>query len=407
MNHLPDAKGHFGPYGGRFVPETLIPALTELEEAWRSARADRAFRRELGELLRNFAGRPTPLSEAPRMSEELGGCRVLLKREDLCHTGAHKINNTLGQVLLARRMGKRRIIAETGAGQHGVATATAAALFGLPCEVFMGEIDVERQALNVFRMQLLGARVNKVSSGSRTLKDAMNEAIRDWVTRVRDTHYVIGSVAGPHPYPALVRDFQAVIGKEARRQVLKAAGRLPDAVVACVGGGSNAMGLMSAFLSDPGVRLVGVEAAGHGLKTGRHGASLARGRPGVLHGSKSYVLQTEDGQIAEAHSVSAGLDYPGVGPELAYLKDEGRLTLMQATDREALAALTYLARTEGIIPALESAHAVSAARKLGRALGKQGLLLVNISGRGDKDVEQVRRALEPPPGSPAMGGRSP
>jgi len=407
VNHLPDAKGHFGPYGGRFVPETLIPALTELEEAWRSARADRAFRRELGELLRNFAGRPTPLSEAPRMSEELGGCRVLLKREDLCHTGAHKINNTLGQVLLARRMGKRRIIAETGAGQHGVATATAAALFGLPCEVFMGEIDVERQALNVFRMQLLGARVNKVSSGSRTLKDAMNEAIRDWVTRVRDTHYVIGSVAGPHPYPALVRDFQAVIGKEARRQVLKAAGRLPDAVVACVGGGSNAMGLMSAFLSDPGVRLVGVEAAGHGLKTGRHGASLARGRPGVLHGSKSYVLQTEDGQIAEAHSVSAGLDYPGVGPELAYLKDEGRLTLMQATDREALAALTYLARTEGIIPALESAHAVSAARKLGRALGKQGLLLVNISGRGDKDVEQVRRALEPPPGSPAMGGRSP
>jgi len=390
---LPDAKGRFGAYGGRFVPETLIPALDELEQAWRIARADEAFQRELDGLLRRFAGRPTPVGDALRMSAEVGGCRVLLKREDLCHTGAHKINNTLGQVLLARRMGKRRIIAETGAGQHGVATATAAALFGLPCDVFMGALDVERQALNVFRMQLLGARVVPVTAGSRTLKDAMNEAIRDWVTNVRDTHYIIGSVAGPHPYPALVRDFQAIIGKEARAQVQELAGRLPDAVVACVGGGSNAMGIFSAFLSDPGVKLVGVEAAGHGLSSGRHGASLAKGTPGVLHGSKSYVLQTRDGQIAEAHSISAGLDYPGVGPELAYLKDEGRLTLMQATDAEALESLQYLARTEGIIPALESAHAVAAARKLARQLGGGGLVLVNVSGRGDKDVDQVRKAL--------------
>ncbi len=398
---LPDAKGRFGAYGGRFVPETLIPALDELEQAWRIARADEAFQRELDGLLRRFAGRPTPVGDALRMSADVGGCRVLLKREDLCHTGAHKINNTLGQVLLARRMGKRRIIAETGAGQHGVATATAAALFGLPCDVFMGALDVERQALNVFRMQLLGARVVPVTAGSRTLKDAMNEAIRDWVTNVRDTHYIIGSVAGPHPYPALVRDFQAIIGKEARAQVQELAGRLPDAVVACVGGGSNAMGIFSAFLSDPGVKLVGVEAAGHGLSSGRHGASLAKGTPGVLHGSRSYVLQTRDGQIAEAHSISAGLDYPGVGPELAYLKDEGRLTLMQATDAEALAALQWLARTEGIIPALESAHAIAAARKLARKLGAGGLVLVNVSGRGDKDVDQVRKAL----GAPAQAKR--
>jgi len=407
VSTLPDARGRFGEYGGRFVPETLIPALDELEAAWRQARADEAFRRELDELLRRFAGRPTPLGEARRLGADAGGCRVLLKREDLCHTGAHKINNTLGQVLLARRMGKRRIIAETGAGQHGVATATAAALFGLPCDVFMGELDVERQALNVFRMQLLGARVVPVTSGSRTLKDAMNEAIRDWVTHVRDTHYIIGSVAGPHPYPALVRDFQAVIGTEARAQALELAGRLPDAVVACVGGGSNAMGIFSAFLSDPGVRLVGVEAAGYGLATGKHGASLARGRPGVLHGSRSYVLQTDEGQIAEAHSVSAGLDYPGVGPELSYLKDEGRLELMQATDAQALDALQYLARTEGIIPALESAHAVSAARRLARELGPEGLLLVNVSGRGDKDVEQVRRALEAPGAKQAAPRRPP
>jgi tryptophan synthase beta chain len=306
------------------------------------------------------------------------------------------VNNTLGQLLLARRMGKRRIIAETGAGQHGVATATAAALFGLPCEVYMGALDVERQALNVFRMQLLGARVVPVNAGSRTLKDAMNEAIRDWVTNVRDTHYVIGSVAGPHPYPAMVRDFQSVIGLEARAQVLEVAGRLPDAVVACVGGGSNAMGIFSAFLADAGVRLVGVEAAGLGLATGKHGAALARGRPGVLHGSLSYVLQTAGGQIAEAHSISAGLDYPGVGPELSYLKDAGRLSLATATDEEALGGLQYLARTEGIIAALESAHAVAEARKLARALGPSGLLVVNVSGRGDKDVEQVRRALAAP-----------
>jgi tryptophan synthase beta chain len=402
---LPDERGHFGPYGGRFVPETLVPALDELTAAWTAARGDPAFQAELDGLLSRFAGRPTPLGEARRMAEEVGGCRVLLKREDLCHTGAHKINNTLGQVLLARRMGKRRIIAETGAGQHGVATATAAAIFGLPCEVYMGALDVERQALNVFRMQLLGARVVTVHSGSRTLKDAMNEAIRDWVTNVRDTHYIIGSVAGPHPYPAMVRDFQAVIGREARAQVLELAGRLPDAAVACVGGGSNAMGLFAAFLDDP-VRLVGVEAAGRGLDTGQHGASLALGRPGVLHGSKSYVLQDAHGQIAEAHSVSAGLDYPGVGPELSWLKDQGRLTLASATDEEALESLQYLARTEGIIPALETAHAVAEARKIARRLGRGGLLVVNVSGRGDKDVEQVRRALAAAAPGPA-GRRRP
>jgi tryptophan synthase beta chain len=397
---LPDARGRFGAYGGRFVPETLVPALDELEAAWRAARADPAFREELDELLVRFAGRETPLSEARRLSADAGGCRVLLKREDLCHTGAHKINNTLGQVLLARRMGKTRIIAETGAGQHGVATATAAALFGLPCDVFMGALDVERQALNVFRMQLLGARVVPVESGSRTLKDAMNEALRDWVTNVRDTHYIIGSVAGPHPYPALVRDFQAVIGAEARRQCLEVAGRLPDAVVACVGGGSNAMGIFSAFLDDASVRLVAVEAAGHGLSTGKHGASLAKGTPGVLHGSRSYVLQDARGQIAEAHSISAGLDYPGVGPELSYLRDAGRLELRQATDAEALEALQVLARAEGIIPALETAHAVAAAREVARGLGPGGLLVVNVSGRGDKDVDQVRRALAAAPARP-------
>jgi tryptophan synthase beta chain len=403
---MPDAQGHFGSYGGRFVPETLVPALDELEAAWRAARADPAFQAELDELLRRFAGRETPLGEARRLSAEAGGCRILLKREDLCHTGAHKINNTLGQVLLARRMGKTRIIAETGAGQHGVATATAAALFGLPCDVYMGALDVERQALNVFRMQLLGARVVPVASGSRTLKDAMNEALRDWVTNVRDTHYIIGSVAGPHPYPAMVRDFQSVIGTEARRQVLELAGRLPDAVVACVGGGSNAMGIFSAFLEDANVRLVGVEAAGHGLETGRHGASLARGSPGVLHGSRSYVLQDAHGQIAEAHSISAGLDYPGVGPELAWLKDTGRLALMQATDEEALESFGHLARMEGIIPALETAHAVAAARKLARQLGPEGLLLLNVSGRGDKDVDAVRRLLATREGSaPARAAR--
>jgi tryptophan synthase beta chain len=401
-----DARGHFGPYGGRFVPETLMPALDELEASWLEARGDPAFAAQLRDLLVRFAGRPTPLGDALRMGAEVGGCRILLKREDLCHTGAHKINNTLGQVLLARRMGKRRIIAETGAGQHGVATATAAALFGLPCEVFMGALDVERQALNVFRMQLLGARVIPVQSGSRTLKDAMNEAIRDWVTHVRDTHYIIGSVAGPHPYPAMVRDFQSVIGEEARVQVLAQAGRLPDAVVACVGGGSNAMGIFSAFLADDGVRLAGVEAAGHGLATGKHGAALALGRPGVLHGSRSYVLQTDDGQIVEAHSISAGLDYPGVGPELSWLRDQGRIELWQATDDEALDALGYLARMEGIIPALETAHAVAAARVLARQLGPGGLLVLNVSGRGDKDVDHVRRALQERASAPARPRRS-
>jgi tryptophan synthase beta chain len=398
---LPDERGRYGEYGGRFVPETLVPALDELTHAWREALADPSFQAELDELLVRYAGRETPLSEARRMSLELGGCRVLLKREDLCHTGSHKLNNTLGQILLARRMGKKRIIAETGAGQHGVATATVAALFGLPCEIYQGALDVQRQALNVFRMQLLGANVIAVESGSRTLKDAMNEALRDWVTNVRDTYYIIGSVAGPHPYPALVRSFQSVIGREARRQVLELCGRLPDAVVACVGGGSNAMGLFSAFVGDSGVKLVAAEAAGHGLSTGRHGASLAMGTPGILHGSRSYVLQDAHGQIAEAHSISAGLDYPGVGPELSYLKDQNRLTLMPQTDAEALDAFQYLARLEGIIPALESAHAVSAARKLARELGPDGLVVVNVSGRGDKDVDQIRHMLAPPPQPPA------
>jgi len=396
VSTLPDIRGRFGAYGGRFVPETLIPALDELEKAWLAARIEPSFQAELDELLKRFVGRETPLSEAKRLSADAAGARVLLKREDLCHTGAHKINNTLGQVLLARRMGKKRIIAETGAGQHGVATATACALFGLPCEVFMGALDVERQALNVFRMRLLGAKVVPVHAGSRTLKDAMNEAIRDWVTNVRDTHYIIGSVAGPHPYPALVRDFQSVIGREARAQCIALTGRLPDAVVACVGGGSNAMGIFSGFMDDPSVQLVAVEAAGHGLDSGKHGASLALGRPGVLHGSRSYVLQDDHGQIAEAHSISAGLDYPGVGPELSFLKDSGRLTLAQATDEEALDALQYLARTEGIIPALETAHAVAEARKLARQLGPDKTLIINVSGRGDKDVDTVRRALDVP-----------
>jgi len=381
----------FGAYGGQFVPETLMPALEELQTAYAAARADQAFQRELDDLLQRFAGRPTPLTPARRMTADCGGATVVLKREDLCHTGAHKINNTLGQVLLAKRMGKKRIIAETGAGQHGVATATACALFGLQCEVYMGALDVERQALNVFRMKLLGAAVRPVEAGSRTLKDAMNEAIRDWVTNVRDTYYLIGSVAGPHPYPAMVRDFQSVIGREARAQCVQLAGKPPDAVVACVGGGSNAMGIFTEFIPDPAVRLYAVEAAGEGLDTGRHGASLARGKPGVLHGSMSYVLQDAHGQIAEAHSISAGLDYPGVGPELADLKDRGRLQLRQATDAEALEAFEYLARTEGIIPALESAHAVSQARRIARELGPGAVLLVNVSGRGDKDIHQVMR----------------
>jgi tryptophan synthase beta chain len=393
VSAAPDERGRFGAYGGRFVPETLVPALVELEAAYRAARVDASYRAELDRLLTTFAGRPTPLFDAERLTAAWGGARVLLKREDLCHTGAHKINNTLGQVLLAKRMGKRRIIAETGAGQHGVATASACALFGLPCEVYMGALDVERQALNVARMELFGARVVPVHAGARTLKDALNEALRDWVTNVENTHYVIGSVAGPHPFPWMVRELQSVIGDEARAQCQRVAGRLPDAAVAAVGGGSNAMGLFSAFVGDPGVRLVAVEAAGHGLATGRHGASLAAGAPGVLHGSQSYVLQTDDGQIADAHSISAGLDYPGVGPELAHLKDAGRLALAQVTDEEAVVALVELARTEGILPALESAHAIAAARGVARELGPSGLVLVNVSGRGDKDLDTVRRAL--------------
>lgn len=392
MKTWPDERGRFGDYGGRFVAETLMPALDELEKAWKAAREDASFQRELDELLHRYVGRPTPLSDARRLSGAWGAT-VLLKREDLCHTGAHKINNTIGQILLAIRMGKKRIIAETGAGQHGVATATACALFGLPCEIYMGALDVQRQALNVDRMRLLGAKVVPVESGSRTLKDAMNEAIRVWVTNVRDTHYVIGSVAGPHPYPALVRDFQSVIGREARAQVLERTGRLPDAVVAAVGGGSNAMGVFSAFLADEKVKLVAVEAAGHGLESGSHGAALAKGRPGVLHGSRSYLLQDDDGQIIEAHSISAGLDYPGVGPELSQLKDSGRLTLSSATDEEALDAVQLLTRSEGILPALESAHAVAAARRVARELGPDAVVLVNVSGRGDKDLEQIRRRL--------------
>lgn len=387
---LPDARGRFGPFGGRYVPETLVSALEELEEAYTRLSQDASFRSELDALLRDYAGRPTPLYLARRLSEQLGA-RVYLKREDLLHTGAHKINNALGQVLLARRMGKRRVIAETGAGQHGVATATAAAMLGLPCDVYMGREDVERQALNVYRMELLGARVIPVDAGSRTLKDAINEALRDWVTNVRDTFYVIGSVVGPHPYPRIVRDFQAVIGWEARAQVLEREGRLPDAVVACVGGGSNAMGLFAAFLDDSGVRLVGVEAAGRGLHTGQHAASLTAGSPGVLHGAHTYLLQDEAGQVLPTHSVSAGLDYPAVGPEHAYLRESGRAEYLAVTDEEALEAFHRLARLEGILPALEPAHALACLPAVVARLGPDPLVLVGLSGRGDKDVEVVRR----------------
>jgi len=384
-------RGRFGTFGGRYVPETLIHALDEVEAAFDDASADPAFLAELDVLLRDFVGRPTPLYRARRLEEAAGHPEVYLKREDLNHTGAHKINNTLGQVLLARRMGKKRIIAETGAGQHGVATATACALFDLECVVYMGEEDVERQALNVFRMELLGAEVRTVASGTRTLKDATNEAIRDWVTNVEGTHYIIGSVVGPHPFPRIVRDFQTVIGREARTQVLEAAGRLPAAVVACVGGGSNALGIFQAFVPDAGVELVGVEAAGEGIGTGRHAASLAVGLPGVLHGSLSYLLQDDDGQVAPAHSVSAGLDYPGVGPEHAYLKDTGRAVYVSVTDDEALEAFHRLSRLEGIIPALESAHAVAYVLRNGGGYRRRGPILVCLSGRGDKDVAHVAR----------------
>lgn len=388
---MPDKRGHFGRFGGRFVPETLMPALEELEEAYREVRDDPSFQAELDHYLKEYAGRPTPLYFAPRLIEALGGGRIYLKREDLNHTGAHKINNTLGQALLARRMGKRRIIAETGAGQHGVATATAAAMFGLECEVYMGEEDMARQRLNVFRMRLLGARVTPVTAGSRTLKDAMNEALRDWVTNVRHTYYLIGSVAGPHPYPMMVRDFQSVIGREARAQVLEREGRLPGYLVACVGGGSNAMGLFYPFIHDAGVKLIGVEAAGEGISTGRHAATLCAGSPGILHGSLSYLLQDEDGQVAVAHSVSAGLDYPGVGPEHAYLRETGRAEYVAVTDQEALEGFRLLSRLEGLIPALESAHAVAYLRHLAPLAGRDDVVVVCLSGRGDKDVEAVSR----------------
>ena len=390
---LPDARGHFGPFGGRYVPETLMSPLLELEAAYRSARRDPAFRRELAGLLSTYAGRPTPLTFATRLTDELGGARIYLKREDLCHTGAHKINNCLGQALLARRMGKRRVIAETGAGQHGVATASVAALLGLDCEIYMGEEDMARQALNVFRMRLLGATVTPVTTGSRTLKDAMNETLRDWVANVRTTYYLIGSTAGPHPYPMMVRDFQSVIGEETRRQVRRLPRGLPDALVACVGGGSNSLGLFFPFLLDP-VRMVGVEAAGKGIATGEHAAPLTAGRPGVLHGSYSYLLQTEDGQIRPAHSISAGLDYPGVGPEHSYLKETGRVEYVAVTDVEALEAFQLLARLEGIMPALESAHAVAYVRTLAPTLPSDHVVVICLSGRGDKDVQVVAAALD-------------
>ena len=382
------APGRYGPYGGRYVAETLMPALDELTHAYQESQHDPAFRAELDSLLHQYAGRETPTYFASRLTEKIGP-RIWLKREDLCHTGAHKVNNTIGQLLLAKRMGKTRIIAETGAGQHGVATATACALMGLPCEVYMGAEDIRRQAPNVRRMGLLGAQVHSVTSGSATLKDAMNEALRDWVTNVRTTHYCVGSVAGPHPYPMIVRDFQAVIGQEARAQMLEQAGRLPDAVVACVGGGSNAMGIFASFIGDESVRLIGVEAAGEGIETGHHAAPLCAGGVGVLHGAKSYVLQTPDGQILEAHSISAGLDYPGVGPEHAWLKDTGRATYVSVTDDAALDAFHQLCRTEGIIPALETSHALAYLPMLAAEIGPDVDILVCLSGRGDKDLETV------------------
>jgi len=386
---VPDARGHFGPYGGRFVPETLMAPLEELERAYLEARKDSRFQDELRALLRDYAGRPTPLYLARRLSEHLGGARIYFKREDLLHTGAHKINNCLGQILLARRMGKRRIIAETGAGQHGVATATVAALFGMECVVYMGEEDMQRQQLNVFRMRLLGAHVVGVKGGSRTLKDAISEAMRDWVTNVADTYYLLGSALGAHPYPMMVRDFQSVIGEETRRQILEREGRLPDAIFACVGGGSNAIGIFYRFLADTGVRLIGVEAGGRGPELGQHAARFAGGAPGVLHGAYSYLLQDANGQVAPTHSVSAGLDYALVGPEHAWLRDQGRAEYVAITDHEALEAARLLARTEGLIPALESAHAVAEAIRRAPAARGQ-IFVVNLSGRGDKDIDIYR-----------------
>jgi len=393
-------QSKFGPFGGQFVPETLMPALAELEQAYAACRQDAAFQAELGDLLRTYVGRPTPLTHARRLTRHAGGAQIYLKREDLAHSGAHKINNALGQALLAQRIGKRRLIAETGAGQHGVASATAAALLGLECVVYMGTVDIARQQPNVLRMKLLGAAVRPVDAGTRTLKDAINEAIRDWVTNVRDTHYLLGSALGPHPYPTIVRDFQSVIGIEARAPIAAQAGRLPDACVACVGGGSNAIGLFHAFRDDPGVRLIGVEAGGAGVATGQHAARFAdstKGRPGVLHGTYTYVLQDADGQIAETHSISAGLDYAAVGPEHAWLRATGRAEYTVATDAEALAAFQLLARTEGILPALESAHAIAEAVRLAATLHPDQIVLVNLSGRGDKDLDSVMKAIDKSP----------
>ena len=392
LRQQPDSRGHFGQFGGRYVAETLMPLILDLEREYRAAQADPAFRDEFEYLLKNYVGRPSPLWFAERLSGELGGAKIYLKREDLNHTGAHKINNCIGQILLAKRMGKGKIIAETGAGQHGVATATVAALFGLPCTIFMGAVDVARQAPNVFRMKLLGAEVVPVESGAKTLKDAMNEALRHWVANVHDTFYIIGTVAGPHPYPELVRDFQSVIGTEAKAQILEAEGRLPDMLIAPVGGGSNAIGLFHPFLDNENVEIVGVEAAGEGLDR-KHAASLAGGKPGILHGNKTYLLQDEDGQITEAHSISAGLDYPGIGPEHAWLHEIGRVRYEPVTDEEALASFQKLCRLEGIIPALESAHAIAAAERIAPTLGKDKVIIVNLSGRGDKDIFTVAEAL--------------
>jgi tryptophan synthase beta chain len=390
----PDARGYYGAYGGRFVPETLVAPVEELERAYFDARKDDGFCRQLGELLANYVGRPTPLYEAVRLTASAGGARMLLKREDLAHTGAHKINNAIGQALLAKRMGKRRVIAETGAGQHGVATATACALLGLECDVYMGAEDMARQSLNVFRMQLLGATVRRVDAGSRTLKDAINEAMRDWVGTVSDSYYLLGSVLGPHPYPLMVREFQSIIGREARAQCLEAFGRLPSAIVACVGGGSNAMGIFDAFVDDRQVRLIGVEAGGHGIQPGRHAARFAGGAAGVLQGTRSFVLQDADGNIELTHSISAGLDYAAVGPEHAWLHDIGRAEYAWIDDDDALRAFGTLARSEGILPALESSHAIAHACRVARSMSAQDLLIVNLSGRGDKDVLSVRDALE-------------
>ena len=389
----PDANGRFGEFGGRYVAETLMPLILDLEQAYRDAKKDPAFSAQMDDLWAHYVGRPSPLYFAERLTEHFGGAKIYLKRDELNHTGAHKINNCLGQVLLAMRMGKKRIIAETGAGQHGVATATVCARFGLQCVVFMGETDVERQKPNVFRMKLLGAEIVPVSSGTGTLKDAMNEALRDWVTNVDSTFYCIGTAAGPHPYPEMVRDFQSIIGKEARAQILEREGRLPDAVMACIGGGSNAIGLFHPFLEDEGVRLIGVEAAGHGIETGEHAAALNGGRPGILHGNKTYLLQTDDGQIIDAHSISAGLDYPGIGPEHAFLRDTGRAEYLSCTDDEALAAFQLCTRLEGIIPALEPSHALARVGEVAQELGRDGLMILNMCGRGDKDVFSVAKAL--------------